>query len=77
MTICPLHGYTETSARHKLQRHRDRGDTDYAVRFHPECGQWHVEQLVVDEVRRALLAEHRRCCADFYCNCRDDEDDDA
>ena len=29
-----------------------------------------------DETRRVLLAEHRKYCADFFCNCRDEDDDD-
>jgi hypothetical protein len=43
--VCPLHGYTETSARSKLARHRGRGDTSVSMLWHDECGQWHVIDL--------------------------------
>ena len=40
--VCPLHGYNEMSARHKLERHRKRGDYTQIMLYHDECGQWHV-----------------------------------
>lgn len=46
---CPVHGYTETSARRKLQRHRDRGDFTQVMRFHEWCGLWHVGELIEDD----------------------------
>lgn len=45
---CPLHGYTENSARHKLERHRTRGDWSQTMRYHAECGQWHVGPIIED-----------------------------
>jgi hypothetical protein len=41
-TNCPLHGYTEMSARNKLARHRARGDDTQIALYHDECNQWHV-----------------------------------
>jgi DnaJ-class molecular chaperone len=48
MRDCILHGYTEKSARHKLERHRHRGDYTVSMLWHDECQQWHVEQFPGD-----------------------------
>jgi hypothetical protein len=45
--ICPMHAYTEQSARHKLERHRKRGDHTQVMR-HCWCGAWHVGEIVED-----------------------------
>jgi len=49
--MCPLFAYTEIAARHKLERHRRKGDDNVVLRWHEECRAWHV--LTRDEAWNA------------------------
>ena len=46
---CPLHVYSESSARAKLARHRQRGENDWAMFACPWGDHWHAIQGTVDE----------------------------